>query len=386
MKICFAPCSTRSSLGIRTPAPPTSASTATCSISSAPTGAIRRQASKPALPRWSRKTSRALNPLAQTAALQKIENEPWFVNLAELAAEGYYADPENGGNAGAASWAMIGYQPRLPTQADEKILMRDSYDCIVVGAGAAGSIIAYQLTKAGKTVLLLERGPKKTYASDPRRDHLRNQRYSLYGHNAGPDDGAPRVFVDPQGVEHKVLPYQPGYHANAALVGGGTVVYGGQAWRFLPKDFRMASTYGVPKGSSLVDWPIAYEDLAPYYERAEWEIGVSGDPEGNIHQGKRRTRLPDAGDAGPSRDKGAARGRGGARHQHLHAAVADEFGAARRAAPPASNAAPASASPARPTPRTACRTPCCPRRWRPGFAISSAIRWSRASTSTPRAK
>jgi hypothetical protein len=61
-----------------------------------------------------------LNPLAQTAALQKIEDEPWFVDLAELAAEGYYADPENGGNAGAASWAMIGYQPRLPTHATRK--------------------------------------------------------------------------------------------------------------------------------------------------------------------------------------------------------------------------------------------------------------------------
>ena len=170
--------------------------------------------------------------------------------------------------------------------------MRASYDCIVVGAGAAGSIIAYQLTKAGKSVLLLERGPKKTYASDPRRDHLRNQRYSLYGHNAGPDDGAPRVFVDPKGAAHTVLPYQPGYHANAALVGGGTVVYGGQAWRFLPKDFRMASTYGVPKGSSLVDWPIAYEDLAPWYERAEWAIGVSGEHDGNIHQGKRAKGYP----------------------------------------------------------------------------------------------
>ncbi len=56
----------------------------------------------------------ALPHQAQTAALTQIEREPWFVNLTELAAEGYYADPENGGNAGAASWAMIGYQPRLP--------------------------------------------------------------------------------------------------------------------------------------------------------------------------------------------------------------------------------------------------------------------------------
>ena len=38
----------------------------------------------------------------------------------------------------------------------------------------------------------------------------------------------------------------------------------------------MASLYGVPDGSSLADWPIAYEDLEPYYDRAEWEIGVAG--------------------------------------------------------------------------------------------------------------
>jgi Gluconate 2-dehydrogenase subunit 3 len=55
-----------------------------------------------------------LDAPAQIDALKAIEHEPWFVNLAELAAEGYYADPENGGNAGAASWTMIGYQPRLP--------------------------------------------------------------------------------------------------------------------------------------------------------------------------------------------------------------------------------------------------------------------------------
>jgi choline dehydrogenase-like flavoprotein len=54
-------------------------------------------------------------------------------------------------------------------------------------------------------------------------------------------------------------------------------VYGGQAWRFMPQDFRMASIYGVPEGSSLADWPISYDELAPYYERTEWEIGVAGD-------------------------------------------------------------------------------------------------------------
>jgi hypothetical protein len=56
----------------------------------------------------------ALDPQARTARLAQLAAEPWFVLLAELAAEGYYADPDNGGNRDARSWAMLGYEPRLP--------------------------------------------------------------------------------------------------------------------------------------------------------------------------------------------------------------------------------------------------------------------------------
>jgi len=114
--------------------------------------------------------------------------------------------------------------------------------------------------------------------SDVGRDHLRNQRLAIYGHNAGPElIGNPRVFVDPQGRSRLVKPHELDYHNNAACVGGGTRVYGAQAWRFHPDDFRMASKYGVPEGSSLADWPISYKTLEPFYERAEWELGVAGD-------------------------------------------------------------------------------------------------------------
>jgi choline dehydrogenase-like flavoprotein len=150
------------------------------------------------------------------------------------------------------------------------------YDAIVVGAGAGGGVAANVLAKAGKRVLLLERGRHLTF-DDVGRDHLRNQRTSLYGHNAGPDDGNPRVVVDQVGYEHVRLPYQPGYNNNAACVGSGTRVYGAQAWRFMPQDFRMASLYGVPDGSSLADWPINYADVMPYYARIEWEMGVCGE-------------------------------------------------------------------------------------------------------------
>lgn len=151
------------------------------------------------------------------------------------------------------------------------------YDCIVVGAGAGGLIVATLLAEAGRRVLLVERGPHLSYTINGRRDHLRNQVLSTYGHIAGPDiDGHPRVLVDRDGNERQLKPHELGYQNNAAVVGGGTVVYGAQAWRFLPADFEMATRYGVPAGSSLVDWPFSYETLAPYYERAEWEIGVAG--------------------------------------------------------------------------------------------------------------
>lgn len=151
------------------------------------------------------------------------------------------------------------------------------YDAIVIGSGAGGGVSAAVLAEAGKRVLILERGRSISFA-DAGRDHLRNHRLTRYPHRTGPEmEGNPRVFVDPAGHEHLVRATRGEFHANATMVGGGTRVYGAQAWRFLPTDFTMASAYGVPEGSSLADWPITYDDLAPHYERAEWEIGVYGD-------------------------------------------------------------------------------------------------------------
>jgi choline dehydrogenase-like flavoprotein len=165
-------------------------------------------------------------------------------------------------------------------------------NAVVVGAGAAGGIVAKELSAAGLSVVLLERG--KWYTSnDCRKDDLRNQRTTVLGNAFGPEDeGNPRVLVDAEGVPHIMLPSEGGYQNNAACVGGGTLSYGAMAWRYLPQDFRMRSTYGAPAGSSLEDWPISYEDLEPYYEKAEYEIGISGDDSGTPFHGPRRRPLP----------------------------------------------------------------------------------------------
>ena len=165
-------------------------------------------------------------------------------------------------------------------------------NAVVIGAGAAGGVVAKELAVAGLSVVLLERGKWYT-ANDCRKDDLRNQRTTLLGNAFGPEDeGNPRVWVDAKGVPHTALASEGGYQNNAACVGGGTLSYGAQAWRYMPQDFRMKSTYGAPVGSSLEDWPISYDDLEPFYEKAEYEIGISGDYSATPFHGPRRRALP----------------------------------------------------------------------------------------------
>ena len=165
-------------------------------------------------------------------------------------------------------------------------------NAVVVGSGAGGGVVFGQLAEAGLSVVCLEKGRWHS-PFEERKDDLVNQRNSSLGVAYGPDEEKnPRVFVDLEGRERVVYPRQGEYSPNASCVGGGTVSYGGQAWRFMPQDFRMRATYGALEGSTLDDWPISYEDLEPWYERAEYEIGVSGDVEPNVFKGPRRKPLP----------------------------------------------------------------------------------------------
>lgn len=165
-------------------------------------------------------------------------------------------------------------------------------EVVIVGAGAGGGVVACELAEAGVEVLLLERGKHQDF-DDHENDELYSQRTIVLGNAFGPDsERYRRVVESPDGKTRVVRANDWAYNNIAACVGGGTLSYGAMAWRFMPQDFRMKSTYGDVEGSTLDDWPISYEDLEPYYTKAEYEIGVSGDDVDNPYGPPRSKPYP----------------------------------------------------------------------------------------------
>jgi choline dehydrogenase-like flavoprotein len=232
----------------------------------------------------------------ETATTWSVDPRTFMATVVRISAEGYYA-----GNQDRSSWRMVGFDPGIRPTTHPVLrspghlpALRTDYDVVIVGAGAGGGVAACVLAEAGANVLLVERGHWMD-ATDIADDHLRNHILPRYGHNTGPElDHNPRVFVTSDGAEHIVAPHDEDWHNNAMVVGGGTRVYGAQGWRYTPTDFRMASRYGIPDGSSLADWPITYDDLEPFYCEAEWRIGVAGpsQPDAHAHQGTRSRGYP----------------------------------------------------------------------------------------------
>jgi gluconate 2-dehydrogenase alpha chain len=158
-------------------------------------------------------------------------------------------------------------------------------DVVIVGAGAVGGIMAAELGKAGMKVIALERGPRLSTADFAPHDELRYfQRLDLRP-NPKRQPVTWRVNANARANMLPKLDY--GFQA-----GGGTVHYGSVSWRLHEDDFRARShtieRYGIgaiPDGSTLADWPVSHAELEPYYDKAEYELGVSGQA-GNL-QGRK---------------------------------------------------------------------------------------------------
>jgi choline dehydrogenase-like flavoprotein len=165
-------------------------------------------------------------------------------------------------------------------------------NAIVIGAGAGGGVVAKELAVNGLSVILFERGDWPNYDKHIN-DELISQRIQLLGAAFGPDGKKhPRITINKDGTKNLVTPINGSYNHVAACVGSGTVSYGAMAWRYMPEDFKMKTTYGNVDNSTLDDWPMSYEDLEPFYEKAEWEIGVSGDDSQNPFAPPRKKSQP----------------------------------------------------------------------------------------------
>src|SRR4029077_19507183 len=174
-------------------------------------------------------------------------------------------------------------------------------DVVIVGVGATGAILAAELGKAGMKVIGLERGPRHETKDFAAQDELRYfQRQELR-----PNPKRQPVTWRPN-ANTRAVPLAPLNYGNQA--GGGTVHYGAVSWRFHEDDFRVRSAtierYGasaIPEDCSVTDWPLSYADLEPFYDRAEYDLGVSGKAGnlqgrkiegGNIFEASRQREYP----------------------------------------------------------------------------------------------
>lgn len=146
-------------------------------------------------------------------------------------------------------------------------MAKDSVDVCIIGSGAGGAPLALELGKAGFKVVLLEKGAWYQQG-DFVHDEIMNSRRNFF---------MPLPWDEPHLWRKEGQPYSRSNEAwTANCVGGGTVHMSGYFYRLKPVDFRMKSELGAVKGANVVDWPITYKELAPYYDKAEAELGVSG--------------------------------------------------------------------------------------------------------------
>jgi choline dehydrogenase-like flavoprotein len=131
----------------------------------------------------------------------------------------------------------------------------EKVDVVIVGAGASGSVYAAVLAKTGKKVVVLEQGPDWKLS-----DLISSDFWGRRIKTAG----APFLLEGRNPVGYS---YQSGWG-----VGGAALHYFANFPRLLPNDFKVKSEHG--RG---LDWPISYQDVAPYFDKVARDVGVSGD-------------------------------------------------------------------------------------------------------------
>jgi gluconate 2-dehydrogenase alpha chain len=156
-------------------------------------------------------------------------------------------------------------------------------DAVMVGMGWTGAILAREFTKAGLSVVGLERGqdrtPGENFTLPSVRDELRYaQRLELM------QDNSTDTITFRNAPSETALPIRRfGAFLPGEGVGGSGIHWGALHWRFLPSDFRikshLAERYGksaTPDDMTIQDWPVSYDELEPHYDRFDKLCGVSG--------------------------------------------------------------------------------------------------------------
>jgi choline dehydrogenase-like flavoprotein len=147
--------------------------------------------------------------------------------------------------------------------------MNESADVVIIGSGVAGALCAWRLAQKGLKVLILEAGPRIE-----RKDIVQG---FVGAHHLDLSAGFPNERWAPRpdwGTPTDDYIRQTGKTARIEylrVVGGTTWHWGAHCVRFLPRDFRIRSLYGVGD-----DWPISYDDIEPFYALADKEFGVCG--------------------------------------------------------------------------------------------------------------
>ncbi|HJP86280.1 MAG TPA: GMC family oxidoreductase [Gemmatimonadaceae bacterium] len=151
---------------------------------------------------------------------------------------------------------------------------RPTYDVVIVGSGAGGGMTAYMLSRAGANVLLLEAGApwdnlkdsqmlRWPYTSPRRGASTPDRPFGEFDACIGGWELQGEPFTVAEGTEFRWW--------RARMVGGRTNHWGRISLRFGPQDFKAKTRDGLGD-----DWPISYEDVAPYYDRLDKLVGVFG--------------------------------------------------------------------------------------------------------------